>query len=274
MEREKDINKVFIISIVIVSILIISLITVLIRNLATKNREDNFAGEISSLDRNDIESESVSTKIGKNVEESKEDEDFEEIDLGENESTNITNSTKTTNIVDNNTIKTNSNVTEKQESKKEDKTKETNKEEIKQEEKNDKFECEAPIKGKIIREFAKDSLVFSNTLKEWITHNGVDIKSDKTSVVKSVANGTVTAIKNDPRYGLTVIINHNNGYQTVYSNLLTAEFVVKGEKVEKGQTIGTVGNSSSFESADDYHLHFELLRNNEYLDPSIYVKFE
>ena len=135
------------------------------------------------------------------------------------------------------------------------------------------MDFEAPIKGEIIREFAKDSLVFSNTLQEWITHNGVDIKADKTSVVKAAANGTVYAIKNDPRYGLTVIINHDNGYQTIYSNLLTAEFVVKGEKVEKGQSIGTVGNTASFEVSDDYHLHFELLRNNEYLDPVIYINF-
>ena len=110
-------------------------------------------------------------------------------------------------------------------------------------------------------------------MQEWVTHNGIDIKADKTSVVKSAANGTVSAIKNDPRYGLTVIINHDNGYQTIYSNLLTAEFVVKGEKVEKGQSIGTVGNSASFEIDDEYHLHFELLRDNKYLDPTQYMNF-
>ena len=102
----------------------------------------------------------------------------------------------------------------------------------------------------------------------------IDIKADKTSVVKAAAGGTVSAIKNDPRYGLTVIISHDDGYQTVYSNLLTAEFVVKGEKVESGQTIGTVGNSASFEIEDEYHLHFELLKDNEYLNPVNYINFE
>ena len=116
--------------------------------------------------------------------------------------------------------------------------------------------------------------MYSNTLQEWVTHNGVDIKADKTSVVKAAAEGTVSAIKNDPRYGLTVIITHDDGYQTVYSNLLTAEFVVKGEKVEGGQTIGTVGNSASFEIEDEYHLHFELLKDNEYLNPVNYINFE
>ena len=131
----------------------------------------------------------------------------------------------------------------------------------------------APIKGEILREYASDSLVYSETLEEWVTHNGVDIKADKTSVVTAAAKGTVYAIKNDPRYGLTVIVNHEGGYQTVYANLLTAEYVVEGEEVEVGQTIGTVGNSATFEIADDYHLHFELIKNNEYLNPTQYMEF-
>ena len=131
----------------------------------------------------------------------------------------------------------------------------------------------APVNGEILREFAKDSLVYSDTLEEWITHTGVDIKADKTTVVKAAAKGKVEAIKNDPRYGLTVIISHNDGYKTVYANLLTAEYVVEGEDIEEGQTIGTVGNSSSFEIADDYHLHFELIKDGEYLNPCNFIDF-
>lgn len=129
-----------------------------------------------------------------------------------------------------------------------------------------------PTDGEIICEFAKDNLVYSETLKEWITHTAIDIKADKTSVVKSAADGVVKSIINDPRYGLTVVIEHDDGYETVYSNLLTAEFVVEGEEVSQGQTIGTVGNTASFESNMECHLHFELLKDGEYLDPSIYLK--
>ena len=91
-------------------------------------------------------------------------------------------------------------------------------------------------------------------------------------MVSSAADGVVSKIKSDPRYGLTVIIEHNNGYETVYANLLTAEFVVEGEEVKAGQTIGTIGNSASFEIADDYHLHFEILKDGEYIDPSKYIE--
>ena len=129
-----------------------------------------------------------------------------------------------------------------------------------------------PVEGDIIREFAKDKLVYSNTLQEWVTHNGIDIKADKTTVVKSAAAGKISSIKNDPRYGLTVTIEHDNGFKSIYANLLTAEFITEGEAVEAGQTIGTVGNTATFEILDEPHLHFEITKDNEYVDPTIYVK--
>lgn len=129
-----------------------------------------------------------------------------------------------------------------------------------------------PVEGEIIKEYAKDKLVYSDTLKEWITHPGIDIKAEKTSIVKCSADGRVSSIKNDPRYGLTVIVEHPNGYKTVYSNLLTAEFVTPGEEIVAGQTIGTVGNTATFEVLDEDHLHFEILKDNENIDPSIYMQ--
>lgn len=123
-----------------------------------------------------------------------------------------------------------------------------------------------------MQEYAQENLVYSKTLEEWTTHNGIDIKADKTTVVKAAEAGTVKSIKNDPRYGLTIVIEHDSTYQTVYSNLLTSEFVVEGEKVEKGQSIGTVGNSAVFEVADEPHLHFEILKNSIQVDPNIYLK--
>ena len=129
-----------------------------------------------------------------------------------------------------------------------------------------------PVDGEIARNFAKDTLIYSETLDEWITHLGIDIKAERTTVVKSAEKGKVIAIKNDPRYGLTVIVEHVNGFKTVYSNLLTTEFVSEGEEVEKGQSIGTVGNSASFEICDEPHLHFEILKDDVNVDPTIYCK--
>lgn len=129
-----------------------------------------------------------------------------------------------------------------------------------------------PVEGEVIKEYAKDNLIYSETLEEWITHTGIDIKAEKATVVKAVASGIVKSIKNDPRYGLTVTIEHSNGYVSSYSSLLTAEFVKEGEKVEQGQTIGTVGNSAVFEVAEDSHLHFELFKDGSNINPEMYIK--
>ena len=133
-------------------------------------------------------------------------------------------------------------------------------------------EFSIPVEGEIYRGYAKDTLIYSDTLEEWVTHYGIDIKAERTSVVKASEAGTITTIKNDPRYGLTITIEHVNGYKTVYSNLLTTEFVKEGEKVAKGQSIGTVGNSSAFEIVDEPHLHFEILKDGVNIDPKIYIQ--
>ncbi len=134
------------------------------------------------------------------------------------------------------------------------------------------LEFAAPVSGEITKDFARDTLVYSNTLEEWTIHNGIDIKADKMSVVAAAEEGTVESIKNDPRYGLTITISHRDGFKTIYSNLLTTEFVTENETVEKGQTIGTVGESSSFEIADEPHLHFEMYKDGEVVNPTIYLK--
>lgn len=137
---------------------------------------------------------------------------------------------------------------------------------------NQELNFAKPVEGEIVKEFAKDNLLYSATLQEWTVHTGVDISAEKTTVVKAAEAGTVKSIKNDPRYGLTIVVEHANGFETVYSNLLSSEFVVEGEKVEKGQSLGTVGNTATFEIADESHLHFEILKDSIQVDPSIYFK--
>lgn len=130
----------------------------------------------------------------------------------------------------------------------------------------------APVSGEIIKDFAVENLIYSNTLEEWTIHSGIDIKAEKTAIVVASEEGTIESIKNDPRYGLTVTISHSDGFKTIYSNLLTTEFVSEGEVVEKGQTIATIGETASFEVADESHLHFEMYKDNEVVNPTIYLK--
>lgn len=234
--------------------------------------------------------ENASTSIGKTVEEQTEQgtlikEDSEENETANTNTTNNASTSNTENTTNTSTTNTATSEVNTNETNTTNAQNAQNEEQPKEEPKNETTETQEqvtetkqevtfikPTDGEIIGEFAKDNLIYSETLKEWITHTAVDIKADKTSVIKSSADGIVKSIVNDPRYGLTVIIEHDDGYETVYSNLLTAEFVVEGEEVSQGQTIGTAGNTASFESSMDCHLHFELLKDGEYLDPTIYLK--
>lgn len=129
-----------------------------------------------------------------------------------------------------------------------------------------------PVDGDVIKDYSTDTLVYSNTLEEWTTHQGIDYAAEKTSIVKASADGKVKSIKNDPRYGLTVVLEHSNGFTSLYANLLSTEFITVGEDVKKGQTIATVGNTATFEIADETHLHFEILKDGVNVDPNLYIK--
>ncbi len=237
----------------------------------SKSLSDDVKNSTMSLEQmaniasnNNQNAQSASTEIGKSVEESSKELD----------TTNETNTINTTNVENsakenrtNNQTNTTTNSTKSNHTA----NVTTNTKETKQEQKKE-LSFERPVEGEMVREYAKDNLIYSATLEEWTTHMGIDIKADKTTVVKAAEAGTVKSIKNDPRYGLTIVIEHEDNFQTVYSNLLTSEFVVEGEKVEKGQSIGTVGNTAVFEIADEPHLHFEMLKDSLPVDPSIYIK--
>ena len=215
----------------------------------------NITSKENNINNTNTETESVSTQIGKSVDEAKNE-------------TNNTNNTNSINSTVNTKAQTNATKTTKEETNKTTKVKESEeKEESKKE-----LSFERPVEGEIMKAYAKDNLVYSETLQEWTTHLGIDIKADKTTVVKAAEAGTVKTIKNDPRYGLTIIIEHDDGYKTVYANLLSSEFVVEGEKIEKGQSIGTVGNTATFEIVDEPHLHFEILKDGVQIDPSNFIK--
>ena len=264
-------------SIIGVADLVVILVGLLIYSKSLSDNVQNGAIDLEGMAKqneqnlqniqNNTNSASVSTEIGKSVEQSKNEiSNNTNVNTSvKNNANNTTNTDNKTNISKQNTSTTNSKNTNT-------KTESTNKTADSKATENKELSFEKPIDGEIVKEYAKDNLIYSNTLQEWTTHLGIDIKADKTTVVKSAEAGKVKSIKNDPRYGLTIVIEHENGYQTVYSNLLSSEFVVEGEKVEKGQSIGTVGNTAAFEIADEAHLHFEILKDSIQVDPNIYLK--
>ena len=74
--------------------------------------------------------------------------------------------------------------------------------------------------------------------------------------------------------GTTVIITHEDGYETHYSSLAGDVVVKKGDNVILGQAIGCVGSSALLESALGDHLHFTVIRNGESMDPADFFSME
>ena len=119
-----------------------------------------------------------------------------------------------------------------------------------------------PVEGKIIVDYAMDKLVYNKTLDEWRTHSGVDIAADANTPVKAAGNGKVIDIKKDPRLGYLIIVEHTSSVKTIYANLKEETNVKIGDSVKTGDCLGWIGKSAAFEFADEPHLHFEVLLND------------
>ncbi|MDN5331282.1 MAG: hypothetical protein PWP45_507 [Tepidanaerobacteraceae bacterium] len=129
-----------------------------------------------------------------------------------------------------------------------------------------------PVVGKIITDHSSNGLVYSKTLEQWCVHRGVDIAADLGTQVKAAMGGTVVEVRNsDPKLGVVVVIDHGNGFKTLYGNLMSDNLVHKGKQVEKGDVIGGVGKTAPFEIEDPPHLHFEVLKGNESIDPKNFL---
>ena len=122
-----------------------------------------------------------------------------------------------------------------------------------------------PVEGAIVYKFGRDTLPSGGIIR-W---NGVGIAAAVGTPVKSVEAGKARLVGQFGTYGLTVVVEHGNGYYSVYSHLESAA-VKLGASISKGGIIGTVGGQNS-----DYgpHLHFEIRGENQIaLDPTTWLR--
>lgn len=129
-----------------------------------------------------------------------------------------------------------------------------------------------PVSGEFILDYAMDSHIYSKTMRDWRTHSGVDIAASKGTPVKVVADGVIRDIKEDPRFGIVIVVEHSDRVKTLYANLGSKSMAAPNQKVKKGDVISSVGTTAIFESADPPHLHFEVLIDDKPVDPKQYIK--
>ena len=134
----------------------------------------------------------------------------------------------------------------------------------------------SPVVGTVAQGHSLTEPVFSLTLGEWRVHTGIDISCDEDSAVYAAESGTVTGVYNDAKLGHTVEITHRDGMVTRYSNLDAASTseLVTGASIAAGDRIGIVGDSATYELADEAHLHFEMLKDGVKVDPMDYITEE
>ena len=95
-----------------------------------------------------------------------------------------------------------------------------------------------------------------------IDNHGIDIMVESGSPARAVFEGVVTAVM--PIMGTKVVMIRHGEYITVYQNLASTSVKV-GDKVSTKQTIGTVAKSAS---SSTYELHFEIWKNDHYVNPN------
>ncbi|MBA3258470.1 MAG: M23 family metallopeptidase [Gemmatimonadales bacterium] len=99
-------------------------------------------------------------------------------------------------------------------------------------------------------------------------HPGLDIAVTTGTIVRASGGATVNQVGEDPEYGLFVLLDHPDGYQSMYGHL-SRILVGAGSTVSRGEAIGLSGNSGRSTAP---HLHFEIRQEGSALDPRTMVK--
>lgn len=121
-----------------------------------------------------------------------------------------------------------------------------------------------PLEGELVSEFGWR---VHPVLGDRHHHDGIDLDVPEGTAVHATAAGEVYFYGEQPGYGNVLIIEHANGFYTLYGHL-SDSFVFAGQYVEMGQAVARSGNTGI---SSGPHLHFEL-RNREYpIDPARYL---
>ena len=125
------------------------------------------------------------------------------------------------------------------------------------------FPMDEKYRASITAKYGKMKHPFTKEMK---MHVGVDIAAPIGEAVYSTGEGTVIKSEMDKNYGNLIVIKHNESYSTLYAHM-QSRLVETGDKVNKGQKIATNGTTGL---STGPHLHYEVRKNGENVDPEDY----
>ena len=117
-----------------------------------------------------------------------------------------------------------------------------------------------PIRGNITSRYGMRRSPFT---RKWRMHQGIDIRLERRSPIQTTADGIVEHASYKGAYGRTIVVNHGNGLKTLYGHLSDIQVEV-GDRVCRGQQIGTVGNTGR---STGPHLHYEIRVHGKTVNP-------
>lgn len=124
-----------------------------------------------------------------------------------------------------------------------------------------------PVNGEISHPFSNGELVKSETLGVWKTHDGCDILCALGTDVLSMSSGTVKEIDEDPLWGVTVIVEQDNGLEVHYCGLAKELSIKAGQTVQEGAIIGKTSDTCQAEIVQQPHLHLGVKQGGKWIDP-------
>lgn len=127
-----------------------------------------------------------------------------------------------------------------------------------------------PLAFRAGKTYSMGAAVFSQTMGDYRTHNGVDFPGATGEAVRAAAEGTVTNVTKSPLFGNVVTVDHGNGYETRTAGLADAGLARVGDAVTAETVIGLVGEIPA-EKEEGSHVHFELRVNGRLADPLDYL---
>lgn len=128
-----------------------------------------------------------------------------------------------------------------------------------------------PADGEICCGFSGSTLYYDSVMGDFRTHNGIDIKAASDSNVVAAYDGKIESVYTDT-LGKTVLLDHGNGFKTKYSNLDDIDNLSEGMELKQGDFIAHVGSYAFGENTTEPHLHFEIIKDGEFVNPEDYFE--
>lgn len=123
-----------------------------------------------------------------------------------------------------------------------------------------------PLDGDIVKHFDNTRLQFNSTFNDWRAHLGINIRGEIGTDVVAATDGEVREVRTDPIWGVTVVIDHANGFVGFYSGLSPEVSVESGQSVKTGETIGSLYIVPA-EAASGPLLYFATQKDGVWINP-------